>query len=226
MRITESRLRRIVRQEIVRINEAGSIIPYSGEASAQGLTTAQQLGYAASRGVMGTTPMAAKQVAAGKVPLPSAGEIITTGWNSSIMDWTLTALGAMAEMIPGPGTVVSAAIAQVQLLKAAAKADWLGAFFSVIAMFPAAGDAVAILGRAAKAGKNIGSEVAQGVIKAITSISDDTIRSTVGSLIASLQDTNTRKKIADSVPQMLASRNKFVQDLGSTIKASAAPKTA
>jgi hypothetical protein len=83
MRITESRMRRIIREEIIReqgVAGAGAYLydaykDYTGEASAQGLSTAGKVAYAGSRGALDATPLAARQVAQGNV-----GFDFTTYW--------------------------------------------------------------------------------------------------------------------------------------------------
>lgn len=84
MRITERQLRSIIREEIIRessaLASAGAYLydaykEYTAEPSAQGLSTAGQVGYAASRGALAATPLAARQVAQGNV-----GFDFTTYW--------------------------------------------------------------------------------------------------------------------------------------------------
>jgi hypothetical protein len=224
MRITEGQLRRIIREEILedltRLDEQ-SAIPYSGEKSAQGLNTTNQLTYAAARGVLGATPAGARGVATGKVQvMPTAGEATRNAWNSSIMDWTLTAVGAIADLIPGPGTVLSIAIAQVQLVKFAVAQNWLGCAFAVLAMFPGVGDAIGIIGRLLKKGANVSIPIAEAAIKAIGSVADDALQDQVVTVANVITDPALRRKVADNIPKIVAAKNKFVTDLKRSIAAS------
>jgi len=87
MRITRHQLQRIIREEIIRESTsqqalalAGNYVAdryraYTGEKSAQGLSTAGKAAYAASRGALDATPLAARQVAQGNV-----GFDFTTYW--------------------------------------------------------------------------------------------------------------------------------------------------
>jgi len=229
MRITEGQLRRIIREELLkdltRLDEQ-SVIPYSGEKSAQGLSTTNQLKYAAARGVLGATPAGAQGVATGKVQVtPTAGEATKNAWNSSIMDWTMTAVGAIADLIPGPGTVLSIAIAQVQLVKFAVAQNWLGCAFAVLAMFPGVGDAIGIIGRLLQKGSNVSVPVAEAAIRAVGSVADDALQDQVITVANAITDPTSRKKVTDNIPKIITAKNKFVTDLKRSI-ATPAPSAA
>lgn len=224
MRITEGQLRRIIREEILkdfaRLDEQ-SAIPYSGEKSAQGLSTTNQIKYAAARGALGATPAGARGVATGKVRvMPTAGEATKNAWNSSIMDWTMTAVGAIADLIPGPGTVLSIAIAQVQLVKFATAQNWLGCAFAVMAMFPGVGDAIGIIGRLLQKGMNVSIPIAEAAIKAVGSVADNALQDQVIMVSRLISDPDLRRKAADNIPKIVAAKNKFVTDLKRSIAAS------
>ena len=63
MIISESKLRRIIREELVLTSE--EVLPYSGEKSAQGLGTWDQAKYSASRAFLGANPTGARAMATG-----------------------------------------------------------------------------------------------------------------------------------------------------------------
>ena len=203
----------------------GNIIPYSGEASAQGLNVPQQLGYAASRALLDTNPIAARQVATGKVPLPKAKDVMIEAWNSKIFDWTLSALGAMADAIPGPGTVVSVAIAKGQLVKAAAKPDFLAIAFAALAVYPYIGDALGMVGRAIRDGLKPTTQMAKGIVNAFAKITNSQARKAIISLIGMCYNNLRPEKIAAMADNALAAKDKFVGDLNKivTTAASAQP---
>jgi hypothetical protein len=218
MRISERQLRRIIRREIIKINEG--IIPYSDEKGAQGLSAVQQLKYAAAQGILDAGQSGARQVATGQVPLPTVGQITKNAWNSSIMDWTLTSLGALADFLPGPGTVVSIAIAQVQLLKAAVASDWLGCAFAVLAMFPGVGDALGILGRLVDQGAQVSANVAEAAVKAIMSVGDSELKAQINKVAKAITDPTKRQKVIDNIPSIVHAKEKFISDLNRSIVSS------
>jgi hypothetical protein len=128
MRITERQLRSIVCEEIVRedaIASAGAYLynaykDYAGEKSAQGLSTAQKVGYAASRGALDATPTAARQVAQGNVDfkfttywgLNAAQKAIVTDSLATINTFTSTLAIAFppVAVVPVAVGIVSAAL--------------------------------------------------------------------------------------------------------------------
>jgi hypothetical protein len=195
----------------------GNWIPYSGERSAKGLGVGQQVGYALSRGVLDATPSAAREVAIGKVPLPSAKDVVTEAWNSKIFDWTLTALAAIADAIPGPGTAFSIGMAKIQMLKAASNADWLGAAFSALSVIPIVGDAIGALGRAIRDGMPVTRELAKNVIVALTSIGVDEARVKINSVMSMAFSNANKQNIDSMVDKALAAKDKFVGDLNRVV---------
>lgn len=163
------------------------VIPYSDEAGAKGLSTKQQLGYALQRGVIDNTQLGAKAVATGKVDVtPTAKEVLTNAFNSKIFDWTLTSLAAMADAIPVVGVPISIGIAKAQLVKSAAKADWLGVAFSVLSMYPYIGDLLGAMGRAIKDGVKVSTEVAKNLVKAFAKISNSEARKAIARFVGDL----------------------------------------
>jgi len=121
MRITERQLRSIIREEIVRENAtqqalalAGNYVAdkyreYTGEKSAQGLSTVGQVAYAASRSVLDATPLASRQVALGNV-----GFDFTTYWGlndaqkrvvTDSLDTISTSTSALALVFPPAGII-------------------------------------------------------------------------------------------------------------------------
>lgn len=192
MRISESHLRRIIREEINRKNRIETItaVQTSGlmretwdirailnEPSIKGLSVADQIKYIAARTLGDATETGAKAIAKGEVDvMPSVEEALENTWNSSIMDWTLTSLGAIADFAPGPGTVVSQAISEIQFLKALSakpSPDWLGAALAVISAFPIVGDSLGIIGRAVKEGVKVPKLVARNAAQILAKITDD-----------------------------------------------------
>lgn len=191
---------------------AGNIIPYSEEASAQGLSLTQQLGYAASRGILDTGPMAAKQVATGKVPLPSIDEVLTVAWNSSITDWTLVALAGLADGLPAGGIAVSTALSRVMMGKALAKKDYLGVFLSGIATVPVIGDLLSGAGRAIKQGFPVAKKIAVGIVGAIAKFANKTVKEIIKYVLDLFYDGAEAAKniILDNV---IAVKDKFTAEL-------------
>lgn len=96
-------------------------------------------------------------------------------WNSKATDWSLTALGAAADAFPGAGTAVSIGIAQVQAVKAAAQADWLGVILALLAIFPVVGDSLGALGRAIRDGLSVGKPVLQAAAQALGNITTNEV---------------------------------------------------
>jgi len=218
MHITEKQLRKVICEELIRLNEQGSIIPYSSEKSAQGMSTAGKLAYGAARGVLGATPTGARATATGRANIiPTAGEAVSNAWNSTITDWTLTSLAAIADFMGGPGVVVSIAIAKVQLLKAIAANDWFSAAMAVISSYPAAGDAIGIIGRLIKSRAPVTNVAIQTALKAVGSITDGALQTSLYGITQMITDPATVKKINDNTLQIIAAKNKFVADLKKSI---------
>ena len=211
MRILESHLRCIIREEINRKNRIETItsVQTSGlmretwdisailrEPSIKDLSVVNQMKYIAARTLGDATETGAKAIAKGEVDvIPSVGEALENAWNSSIMDWTLTSLGAIADFIPGPGTVVSLEISKIQLLKALSakpSPDWLGAALAAISAFPIVGDSLGILSRAVRAGVKVPKLIARNAAQILAKITDGQI---IDAMARTMQD----------VPEMAAS---------------------
>jgi len=130
MRITESQLRSIIREEIIReaapgLAAAGTYLydaykDYTAEPSAQGLSTAGKVAYAGSRGALDATPLAARQVAQGNVGfdfttywgLNAAQKRVVTDSLETINTFTSTLAGAFppVAVVPVATGIVSAAL--------------------------------------------------------------------------------------------------------------------
>ena len=190
------------------------VIPYSSEPGAKGLGTTQQLAYSASRGILGATESGAKAVAKGEVEVrPTFEGALSTAWNSQIFDWTLTSLAAIADFIPGPGTVVSVAIAKVQVLKAIVKADWLGVAFSYLSMIPMVGDALGATGRLVKAGLKPTGQVLSALANSLAKISDNIFEAQLQNFLIFLASSKPQSYITMIVKNSARALQTFITQL-------------
>lgn len=138
MRITERQLRSIIREEIIReatpLTSAGAYLydaykEYTGEKSAQGLSTAGKVGYAAARGALDATPTGAREVAQGNV-----GFDFTTYWGlnaaqkASVTDSlaTINTFTSTLSIAFPPAAVVPVAIGIVSAALKASDGDLAG----------------------------------------------------------------------------------------------------
>lgn len=207
MRITEGALRRIIREELIR--EAGVLDVFSEPTMKDtSVDTMGKLKYVAARTLGGAETMGATQIAKGQVNItPTVSQALSVGWNSKPIDWAFTALGAALDGIPGIGLALSIGVAQVQIVKAAAAADWMGVIFGTLAMFPVVGDALGIVGRAYRDGlaRNAGPAV-KALAKAIGDIE-------TGEIIAKITEVAPQVATAQNQPQIKATFEKFKKDL-------------
>lgn len=147
MRSTERQLRLLIREELMR--EQAAAIPamvgnylydkykeYSGEASAQGLSTAQKVGYAASREFLDAGRTGARQVAQGNVDFkfttywdlsPAHKKIITDGF-----DAIEKPAGHLSVLFP-PAAVIPVAAGIVGATLKASDGDLAGAVQDLLA---------------------------------------------------------------------------------------------
>ena len=214
MRITARQLRQIIRETLHESSEP------SLDKSSQDLSASQKIKYAAAINLLGAVPSSAKRIATGEEDiLPTPGEALSLAWNSKITDWTLTTLGAIADAIPVYGIPISIGVAQVQIVKAAAAADWLGVAFGTIAMYPGVGDAIAAFGRLVKQGKQVSSDILKALLKAMASVSDNELQSALGKIAFSINDPDVRRKIQANVSNVVKAKNEFVKDLRQSIPA-------
>jgi hypothetical protein len=149
MRISESDLRKIIRRELKR-----------------------------SLNEIGGAYSAPENTALPYTPNFDKNEFVNI-WNSSVMDWALTAVGAVTDFIPAGGTGVSVGVSMIQAFKAYQAQDWLSMFFSLVSAIPAVGDALAILGRAVKAKILVDKKIITALLKALTSVLDGKIQDQV-----------------------------------------------
>ena len=190
-------------------------IPYSDEAGAKGLSTTQQLGYALQRGIIDNTESGAKAVATGEAN-PTAGtakKVLTNAFNSKIFDWTLTSLAAMADVIPVVCIPISVGIAQGQVVKSAAKADWLSVAFSILSMYPYIGDALSIIGRAIKNGVPVSTEVAKNLVKAFAKITNSESRKAIARFVGDLFGNKGPAYVTQVVDNAMTALNTFTTQL-------------
>ena len=172
MRISESALRRIIREEIM-LEQSADVFSIMREPAMKSLDATGQMKYIAARTLGGAVPAGAAAIAQGKVTVtPTVQQALSTAWNSSIMDWTLTSLGAIADFIPAVGVPISIGIAKIQMIKAAAKGDWIGTALAFLATIPGVGDALSIIGHAVKQGAPVAKPVVQGLLKALRNVTD------------------------------------------------------
>ena len=138
MRISESTIRRIIREEIVREQATavlagdylmGKYKEYTGEKSAQGLSVPQKVAYAGARQFLDAVPAGAREVATGGVPFkavtywnlnPAQKQVITDG-----LETISTYTGALSIAFP-PVTVVPVATGIVSAALKASDGDLTG----------------------------------------------------------------------------------------------------
>jgi hypothetical protein len=190
------------------------VIPYSDESGAKGLSTTQQLGYAFQRGIIDNTQSGAKAVATGQANVtPTAKQVFTNAFNSKIFDWTLTSLAAMADAIPVVGIPISIGIAQGQVVKSAAKADWLSVAFSILSMYPYIGDALSVIGRAIKNGVPVSTEVAKNLVKAFAKITNSESRKAIARFVGDLFGNKGPAYVTQVVDNSMTALNNFTAQL-------------
>jgi hypothetical protein len=177
MIISETRLRQIIREEARQALSEISVFDVLKEPTMkdQSIDTGGKLRYLAARTVGGAVPAGARAVALRQVdPVPSVKQALTAGWNSKLMDWSLTALGASLDFLPVIGVPLSIGVAKVQMVKAAASGDWLGTALAAAACWPVVGDALGILGRAIRDGLGVAAgPAARALAQALGGITTD-----------------------------------------------------
>jgi hypothetical protein len=210
MIISEKKIRQIVREELLR---ESNIVDIFKEKSMNdpSIDTTGKLKYLSARMIGGAVPEGATAIAKGQVdPTPTLKQALTLGWNSKLMDWSLSALGASLDFLPVVGVPLSIGVAKVQAVKAAGAADWFGLVLATIAMYPGVGDAIGFLGRALRDGAGAGARpAAQALLVAIGNITTSEINGMMSKLVPNL----TR----DAHAAAIASYNKFKSDLQSSL---------
>jgi len=207
MRITERRLRRIVRQEIVRINEAGNVIPYSGEASAQGLSAPQQIAYAAARGLGGATPLGAQSVARQDSSFYTG--ILKDTWKNNkmdMLDWGLTAASLTAS-ISQVGKPISIALDSASAVKnltafgASGFRDVGSAIGSVLDLCGIASAGISDAARGIWLYVKKGAEIPEGLLKKFSSVLIGILGTKLSSLLAWMRNPASAQWAAESFAQ-------------------------
>lgn len=209
MRINERRLRKIIREELLR---ESSVVDIFKEKSMNdpSIDTMGKLKYFAARTVGGAVPSGATAIAKGEVdPVPTVKRALSMGWNSKLMDWSLSGLGAALDFLPVFGVPLSIGVAKVQAVKAAAAADWFGLVLATVAMYPGVGDAIGLFGRATRDAPRAAAPAARALIKALDSITSAELATTMPKLVSNLSP--------DAIKASVASFEKFKSDLRSSV---------
>ena len=178
MRISESRMRQIIREEARHaIHEGPFDILGEPTMKDSSVDITGKLKYVAARTLGGAVPSGAAAIAKGQVNItPTVKQALEIGWNSNEMGYYLTAMSAMADLIPGGGTAVSTAIGVLQIQRAVQQNDAFGAVLGAISLNPGVGDALGIVAKAFQKGllKSAGP-VAKALLKGLGNITQDEI---------------------------------------------------
>lgn len=183
MKITETHLRKLIREELIRGSHRsplreGTLDIFSEPTMKDGsIDMLSKLKYMAAREVGGATPSGAAAVAKGQVTImPTAAEALEIGWNSSLMGDYLTYLSAFAEIVPVYGQAVSFAVGEVAVMRSIDQEDWMGTAIGAIGLIPVVGDAIGLFAKAMKAGLKTGASVAaKALAKALGNITQDRV---------------------------------------------------
>jgi hypothetical protein len=166
-----------------------------------------KLKYVAARTLGGAVPSGAAAIAKGQVNItPTVAQALQIGWNSNEMGYYLTAMGAMADLIPGGGTAVSTAIGIAQIQRAVQQNDAFSAVLGAISLNPGVGDALGIMAKAFQKGLGkAAGPVAKALAKGLGGITQDEIVGAIKKFAPAIS--------ATFVTEIGKAYNKFKSDL-------------
>lgn len=221
MKITERQLRKIIREELnrkeTRLTLREGTLDIFSEPTMKDSTVDifGKLKYIAAREVGGATPSGASAVAKGETDImPTAAEALDIGWNSSLMGDYLTYLSAVAELIPGAGTAVSAAVGGVAVARAIGQKDWFSTVINAIGLIPVVGDSIGLFSKALNAGMKGASVAAKALANALGNIAQSRVIGIV------------RGIVPDITPDVTAAIGKAFEKFKSDITRAAGPPLA
>lgn len=193
MKITERQLRKLIREELIRKEKQlplreGTLDIFSEPTMKDNtVDILGKLKYIAAREVGGATPSGASAVAKGQIAImPTAAEALDIGWNSSLMGDYLTYLSAAAELIPGVGTAVSAAVGGAAVARAVVQKDWIWTVINAIGLIPVVGDSIGLFAKAVKAGMTGASVAAKALATALGNIAQNRVIDLVRGIVPNI----------------------------------------